>query len=300
MSSHTAEVVTETNIPGYPLRRGKVRDIYDLGDEVLLVAADRISAYDVVLPTPIPDKGVTLTRISRFWFDFFADSVSHHLIEVVDETAPKGMEGYLPQLRGRTMRCRKTEVLPIECIVRGYLAGSGWKEYQESGTVCGIALPAGLLQCDKLPEPIFTPSTKADVGHDENITFDQACSLVGESTMMLLRDRSLDLFRRASDHASERGIILADTKFEWGQRDGEILLIDEVFTPDSSRFWPADNYESGRDQTSFDKQYVRNYLTTLVQAGKWDKTPPGPELPEEIVANTAAKYREALKRLTAG
>jgi len=291
-------VVTETQLKGYPVRRGKVRDVYDLGEEVLLVATDRISAYDVVLPTPIPGKGTLLTRISSFWFDFFADSVPHHLIEVVTEKAPAGLDEHLPELRDRTMRCKKTAVVPIECVVRGYLAGSGWKDYQRTGAVCGIDLPPGLKQCESLPEPIFTPATKADEGHDENISFAEACERVGADTMTLLRNRSIDLYIRAAAHARERGLIIADTKFEWGLRDGEYLLIDEVFTPDSSRFWPADAYQAGRDQESFDKQYVRNYLTTLVEAGKWDKTPPGPELPDEIVANTAAKYREAVERLT--
>jgi len=291
-------VVTETHLKGYPVRRGKVRDVYDLGEEVLLVATDRISAYDVVLPTPIPGKGALLTRISLFWFDLFADSIPHHLIEVVTDKAPAGLDEHLPELRDRTMRCRKTDVVPIECVVRGYLAGSGWKDYQRTGAVCGIELPPGLKQCEKLPEPIFTPSTKADEGHDENISFAEACECVGADTMTLLRDRSIDLYDRAAAYAGERGLIIADTKFEWGLRDGEYLLIDEVFTPDSSRFWPADVYEAGRDQESFDKQYVRNYLTTLIEAGKWDKTPPGPELPDEIVANTAAKYREAVERLT--
>ncbi|MBI4717609.1 MAG: phosphoribosylaminoimidazolesuccinocarboxamide synthase [Planctomycetes bacterium] len=292
------ECVVETKFTGFPLRRGKVRDVYDLGDELLLVATDRISAYDVVLPTPIPGKGAMLTQISRFWFRFFSGTTPYHLIEVIDRTAPAGMEGHLEQLRGRTMRCRKTTVVPIECVVRGYLAGSGWADYQATGGVCGIQLPAGLKQCDRLPSPIFTPATKADVGHDENISFDRACELVGADVMTLLRDRSIDLYQRAAAYALERGIIIADTKFEWGRRDGEYLLIDEVLTPDSSRFWPADLYQPGRDQESFDKQYVRNYLTTLVQAGKWNKTPPGPPLPPEVVANTAAKYREALRRLT--
>ena len=292
-----APLLTETNLPNCPVRRGKVRDVYDLGDEILLVATDRISAYDVVLPTPIPRKGVMLTRISQFWFEHFAATVPHHLIEVVDQVAPPGLEAYLEILRGRTMRCRKTEVVPIECVVRGYLAGSGWKEYQRTGAVCGIKLPAGLRLCEALPEPIFTPSTKAEVGHDENISFGQACDLVGTECMELLRERSLDLYRRGAEHARARGIILADTKFEWGRYEDDYLLIDEVLTPDSSRFWPADRYEPGRDQESFDKQYVRNYLTTLVSAGKWHKSPPGPELPPEIVENTAAKYREALERL---
>ncbi len=295
-------VIRETDLPDLPRRQGKVRDVYDLGDELLIVATDRISAYDVVLPTSIPNKGPMLTRISKFWFDWLGDSLPHHLIEVVEDAAPAGLEGCLDQLRGRTMRCRKTEVVPIECVVRGYLAGSGWKDYQRSGAVCGIKLPAGMQQCQQLPEPIFTPSTKAEVGHDENISIDQAGSLVGDEVMALLRDLSVDLYRRAAEYARQRGIIIADTKFEWGKRTGpdgrdEFILIDEVLTPDSSRFWPADRYEPGRDQESFDKQYVRNYLTTLVEAGSWDKTPPGPELPDEIVRNTADKYREALDRL---
>ncbi len=298
MPIEVPEVVTETRFSAYPVRRGKVRDIYDLGDEILLVATDRISAYDVVLPTPIPGKGVMLTQISKFWFQFFANDVDHHLIEVVDQQAPAGLEQDLPQLRGRTMRCRKTEVVPIECVVRGYLAGSGWKDYQRTGAVCGIALPSGLRQCERLPEPIFTPATKAQTGHDENISFDEACGRVGHEVMTLLRDRSMKLYEKAAEHALRRGLIISDTKFEWGLREGKYLLIDEVLTPDSSRFWPADAYEAGRDQDCFDKQYVRNYLTTLVEAGKWDKTPPGPELPAEIVANTAAKYREAVRRLT--
>lgn len=300
MPLDTAGCVTQTNFAGYPVRRGKVRDVYDLGDEILLVATDRISAYDVVLPTPIPGKGILLTRISRFWFEHFGGSVPHHLIEVVSDRAPRGLERNLEQLRGRAMRCRKTKVVPIECVVRGYLAGSGWADYQATGMVCGVALPKGLRQCDKLPTPIFTPATKADVGHDENISYEQACESVGTNCMKLLREQSLDLYCRAAAYALQRGIIIADTKFEWGERDGEYLLIDEVLTPDSSRFWPADRYEPGRDQDSFDKQYVRNYLTTLVRAGQWDKTPPGPELPADIVANTAAKYREAVTRLTEG
>jgi phosphoribosylaminoimidazole-succinocarboxamide synthase len=298
MKSDATAVVMRTELGKFPVRRGKVRDVYDLGDEILLVATDRISAYDVVLPTPIPGKGAMLTQISRFWFGRFDREVPHHLIEIVDQKAPPGLEAHLDVLAGRTMRCKKTRVVPIECVVRGYLAGSGWADYQKTGSVCGVKLPAGLRQCDRLPEPIFTPATKAETGHDENISFEEACETVGAKAMTLLRDRSLMLYNRAVEHALLRGIIIADTKFEWGERNGEFLLIDEVLTPDSSRFWPEDKYAPGRDQESFDKQYVRNYLTTLVQAGKWDKTPPGPELPEEIVANTAAKYREALRRLT--
>jgi phosphoribosylaminoimidazole-succinocarboxamide synthase len=287
-----------TDLPKLPVRRGKVRDVYDLGDELLLVATDRISAFDVVLGTPIPHKGEMLTRIAKFWFDRFSTVVPHHCIELVEERAPKGLEGHLPVLRGRAMRCRKAAVVPIEFVVRGYLAGSGWKDYQRGGAVCGLGLPAGLRECERLLEPLFTPATKADIGHDENISFDRACDLVGRETMTLLRDRSIDLYLRAAEYALSRGLILADTKLEWGTHDGEYILIDEILTPDSSRFWPADRYQPGRDQESFDKQYVRNYLLELVAAGKWDKAPPGPELPPGIVANTAAKYREAFRRLT--
>jgi len=292
-------IVTQTTLGGYPCRRGKVRDVYDLGDELLLVATDRISAYDVVLPTPIPGKGAMLTGISRFWFEKLADAMPHHLIDTLDGAMPAGLEPYADQLHERTMRCRKCEVVPIECVVRGYLAGSGWKEYQANGRVCGVELPTGLDQCAKLPEPIFTPATKADQGHDENISFERACDIAGRQVMESLRRRSLALYARSAEYALTRGIIIADTKFEFGRRGDEYLLIDEVLTPDSSRFWPADDYAAGRDQDSFDKQYVRNYLTELIAAGRWDKTPPGPELPERIVRNTAAKYREAVERLTA-
>ncbi len=293
-----SQPVVTTDLPGLSVRRGKVRDIYDIGDELLLVASDRISAYDVVLPTPIPGKGVLLTQISKFWFRFFDAEVSHHLIEVIEERAPKGLEAHLRELRGRTMRCRKTRVIPIEFVVRGYLAGSGWAEYSKTGTVCGIQLPAGLKQCDRLPQPIFTPATKVEHGHDENISFEAACGLVGERVMTALRDRSVKLYNRAAEYARTRGILIADTKFEWGQREEELLLIDEVLTPDSSRFWPADEYEPGHDQPSFDKQYVRNYLTTLIDQGRWNKTPPGPSLPMEVVEGTVARYREAMQRLT--
>lgn len=298
MKTQTAGTVSRTEISGLPVRRGKVRDVYDLGDEILLVATDRISAYDVVLPTPIPGKGAMLTGLSEFWFGFFDGVIPHHFIEVVRGAAPPGLDKHIATLRDRTMRCKKTTVAPIEFVVRGYLAGSGWKDYRRTGGVCGISLPAGMRECEELPEPLFTPATKAEVGHDENISFEQAVDAVGERVMTLLRDRSLDLYIRAAAYARKRGIIIADTKFEWGERDGEYILIDEVLTPDSSRFWPADKYEPGRDQESFDKQYVRNYLTTLVEAKQWDKTPPGPELPEDIVKNTAAKYREAVERLT--
>ena len=286
-----------TDIPAIAVRRGKVRDVYDLGDRLLLVATDRISAYDVVLPTPIPGKGAMLTRLSRFWFSFLDDRVAHHFVDVVTDRAPAGLEPYLDQLRDRATLCRKCAVVPIECVVRGYLAGSGWTEYQRDQRVCGVKLPAGLSQCDELPEPIFTPATKAASGHDENISFEAAGELVGGDVMEVLRQKSLGIYATARDYARRCGIIIADTKFEFGRRNGQYLLIDEVLTPDSSRFWPLDTYQPGRDQDSFDKQYVRNYLTTLVETGTWDKTPPGPDLPDEIVTNTAAKYREACGRL---
>jgi len=293
-----AHAVIRTDIPGLPVRRGKVRDIYDLGDRILLVATDRISAFDVVLPSGIPDKGRMLTRISRFWFEHFAGRVPHHLLAPVEDDPPPQLRPHLSVLAGRSLICKKADVFPIECVVRGYLAGSGWKDYRESGKVCGVALPPGLTQCQQLPRPIFTPATKADAGHDENITFEQAGDLVGGELMEKLRNLSIGLFEEASVYARGRGIILADTKFEWGRVGEEIILVDEVLTPDSSRFWPADRYRPGRDQESFDKQYVRNYLQGLVDAGRWDKNPPGPELPEEVVRQTAARYREACERLT--
>ncbi len=286
-------VVLQTEIPGFPVRRGKVRDVYDLGDKLLIVATDRISAFDVVMPNGIPYKGEVLTRLSAFWFETIVRT-PHHLLEMVEDRAPTGFDRYLPQLQGRAMLVRKTKVVPIECVVRGYLAGSGWKEYQQSRSVCGIRLPDGLKQCDRLPEPIFTPATKEESGHDENVSFERASELVGEAVMTRVRDASIDLYRRAAEYARQRGVIIADTKFEWGHHQGELILIDEVLTPDSSRFWPADDYAPGRDQASFDKQYVRNYLETL----HWNKTPPGPVLPDDVVTKTSAKYIEAYERLT--
>ncbi|UCG34543.1 MAG: phosphoribosylaminoimidazolesuccinocarboxamide synthase [Phycisphaerales bacterium] len=287
----------ETVIPGPPLRRGKVRDVYDLGDYLLLVATDRISAYDVVMANGIPGKGEMLTRMSKFWFDGFADTVPNHVESLIEE-APPELRPYASQLRGRAMLCRKLKMVPIECVVRGYLAGSGWRDYQETQSICGVPLPAGLKQCEQLPKPIFTPATKAEEGHDENITFEQACEIAGEKLMQKLRDLSLQVYQQGAEYARKRGIIIADTKLEWGLDGKEIVLADEVLTPDSSRFWPAGRYEPGRDQESFDKQYVRNYLTELVSRGEWDKKPPGPELPAEIVANTASKYRQAYRQLT--
>ncbi len=286
--------VRETNLEGLEVRRGKVRDVYDLGDRILIVATDRISAYDVIMPTPIPDKGNILTALSLFWFDFLADMTPNHLITAeVGEMGPEA-RAQADVLEGRSMLCHKADVFPIECVVRGYLAGSGWREYHARGTICGIELPGGLKQCDRLPEPIFTPATKAESGHDEIISFEKAKKMIGAGAATALRDRSIAVYKKAADYARERGIILSDTKFEWGEADGRIILVDEVLTPDSSRFWPADAYEPGHDQPSFDKQFVRNYLDTL----DWDKTPPGPELPDDIVVRTRAKYVEAYERLT--
>jgi len=287
-------VILETSIPGLPLRRGKVRDVYDLGRQLLIVASDRISAFDVVMPNGIPHKGEILTRISLYWFNQLPGGIQHHLLELIEDRAPQGLEPYLDQLRGRAVLVKKAKVLPIECVVRGYLAGSGWKEYQKTQSVCGVKLPAGLRQCDQLPEPIFTPATKEEEGHDENISFERACALTDEKVMRLARERSIQIYSHAAAYARGRGVIIADTKFEWGWDGDELILIDEVLTPDSSRFWPADQYEPGRDQASFDKQYLRNYLETL----DWNKTPPGPHLPDEVVTNTGKKYQEAYEKLT--
>ncbi len=278
-----------------PRRQGKVRDIYDLGDALLLVATDRISAFDVVMADPIPDKGRILTRLSAFWFRHLSDIIPHHLISVDVREFPRSCQPYRRALEGRTMLVRKCRPLPVECIVRGYLAGSGWAEYQKSGSVCGIPLPPGLVEAERLPEPLFTPSTKAELGrHDENITFAQVEATLGTELAHRVREVSLALYRRASQWAEPRGIILADTKFEFGLADGELLLIDEVLTPDSSRFWPKDDYEPGRPQKSYDKQYLRDYLESL----GWNKKPPPPPLPPEVIANTRARYLEALKALT--
>jgi phosphoribosylaminoimidazole-succinocarboxamide synthase len=288
-----ASVVLQTDISGFPVKRGKVRDVYDLGEKLLIVASDRISAFDVIMPNGIPYKGEVLTRISAFWFKKFSH-IKHHVIELIDDKAPAGFEDHLDQLRGRAMLVKKTKVLPIECVVRGYLAGSGWKDYQQTQSVCGIALPPGMLQSAQLPEPSFTPATKAETGHDENISFERACEIVGIEAAAQVRDRSIAIYKEGSEYARGRGLILADTKFEWGYDGDELILIDEVLTPDSSRFWPADDYEPGRDQIAFDKQYVRDYLETL----DWGKVAPGPTLPDEVVANTSKKYIEAYERLT--
>jgi len=289
------EAVLQTNVAGVEPKRGKVRDIYDLGDELLIVATDRISAFDVVMANGIPYKGIVLTQISKFWFDFLSADVEHHLISDNVGDFPVPFCDFDERLRGRSMLVKKVEVLPIECVVRGYLAGSGWKEYESSGTVCGQKLPGGLRQCEKLPELIFTPATKAERGtHDENISFERCVEILGAERAEYVRDRSLEIFEKASEYAESKGIILSDTKFEWGVVDGKIILIDEVLTPDSSRFWPADKYKAGRDQESFDKQFVRNYLESI----DFDKSGPGAELPEDIVQKTSAKYIEAYERLT--
>lgn len=278
-----------------PVRRGKVRDVYDMGGQLLIVATDRISAYDVVMPNGIPDKGKLLTALSLFWFEKFGGQFPNHLIASEVSQYPPRVQPFADQLAGRSMYVTKVRVIPIECVARGYLAGSGWKEYQKTQTVCGIKLPPGLRQCEKLPEPIFTPATKEESGHDINIGFDEMVRRVGSEIATTLRDRTLALYTAASDYARTRGVIIADTKFEFGQLpDGRIILVDEVLTPDSSRFWPADQYEPGHDQPSFDKQFVRNYL----EAQPWDKTPPAPRLPEDVVAGTRQRYVEAYEKLT--
>ncbi len=289
----STSVVLKTSIPNLSVRRGKVRDVYDLGDRILLVSTDRISAFDWVLPSGIPDKGRVLTQVATFWFNRL--DVPHHLIstDVAEMDLPEGTD--LDSLAGRTSLVHKTEVVSIECVVRGYLVGSGWKEYQQSGTVCGIRLPEGLVESAELEEPIFTPATKEAEGHDENISFERMVDIVGRETAEELRERSLDIFRRGREYARGRGIIIADTKFEFGRNaDGQILLIDEVLTPDSSRFWPADRYEPGKGQPSFDKQFVRDWLLST----DWDRNSPPPPLPEDVITKTREKYVEAYERLT--
>jgi phosphoribosylaminoimidazole-succinocarboxamide synthase len=276
------------------VKQGKVRDLYSTDAGTLMVASDRISAYDVVLPTPIPHKGAVLTGLSVFWFDRLKDIVSNHLVSTNPDDFPPEAKAHADALRGRTMLVKPAEVVPIECVARGYITGSGWKEYTASQSVCGIALPDGLRESDKLPEPIFTPATKEDEGHDENIDFDRTASIVGKATAEQLRDLTLALYTRAAAYAAERGIIIADTKFEFGFIDGTLTLIDEALTPDSSRFWPADEYAPGGSVPSFDKQYVRDWLD---ESG-WDHNPPGPDLPDTVVDRTRAKYVEAYERLT--
>jgi phosphoribosylaminoimidazole-succinocarboxamide synthase len=286
----------QSSIPELPLlARGKVRDIYAAGDDrLLLVATDRISAFDCVLPNPIPDKGRILTQLSLFWFDFLRDATPNHLITADVDEYPEPLRAYRDQLEGRSMLVRRARMVEVECVARGYLAGSGWKEYRSGRTVCGIPLPPGLRECDRLPQPLFTPAYKAQSGHDENISFSKVESLAGRETAARLRDLTLAIYSRAAAYAESRGILLADTKFEFGWVDDTLVLADEVLTPDSSRFWPADAYEPGKPQPSFDKQYVRDYLESLA----WDKTPPAPELPPDVIEKTSEKYHEAYRRLT--
>ena len=293
-SKLNAEIVWETKLPGvHFLNRGKVRDLYEVGDRLLIVATDRLSAFDVVLPTPIPDKGRVLTQLSLFWFNLLRDVLPNHIVTATD--FPHELDAYRGQLEGRSMLCQRTKPLPIECVVRGYLSGSGWKDYRATGKVCGISLPAALTESERLPQAIFTPSTKATTGHDENISFDQAVATIGGELAERVRAVSLEIYRRAAEYAEPRGIILADTKFEFGlDENNKLIWIDEALTPDSSRFWPAAGYQAGRAQPSFDKQYVRDYLERIA----WNKQPPGPELPPDVVAATREKYREAYRQLT--
>jgi phosphoribosylaminoimidazole-succinocarboxamide synthase len=288
-----SRILRETHFAGLePSARGKVRDIYDLGDKLLIVATDRLSAFDVILPTPIPDKGRVLTQLSLFWFHLFSDVIPNHVVSA--DRFPAPFDTHRDELAGRSMVVRKTRPLPVECVVRGYISGSGWKDYLATGTLCGIALPPALRESDRLPAPIFTPSTKAAVGHDQNISFDQVVAMIGQELATQVKAVSIDLYRRAAAYAEPRGIILADTKFEFGLLDGELMWIDEAFTPDSSRFWPAAQYHPGGAQPSFDKQFVRDYLERI----RWPKIPPAPQLPPDVVAATREKYLEAFRILT--
>lgn len=287
--------ITTTDLKDFKLfRRGKVRDIYDLGDTLLIISTDRISCFDVVLPTPVPYKGIVLNQISQFWFAFTKDIIENHLMSADIQNYPESLKKYKDILKDRSMLVKKTRPLAIECIVRGYLSGSGWKEYQQKGSVCGHNLPIGLKESEKLPQPIFTPSTKADAGHDLNIDDNAAIKIVGRDIYQEVQSQALDLYRKASEYALKRGIILADTKFEFGLFEDKLILIDEVLTPDSSRFWPSDSYAAGSAQNSFDKQFVRDYLEGI----GWDKNPPAPDLPADIVQKTSDKYLEAYTMLT--
>jgi phosphoribosylaminoimidazole-succinocarboxamide synthase len=284
--------IRETQFAGIaPIARGKVRDIYDLGAQLLIVATDRLSAFDVILPTPIPDKGRVLTQLSLFWFSLLRDVIPNHVLSATDFPPPFDL--HREELAGRSMVVRKTQPLPIECVVRGYISGSGWKDYQATGQICGIPLPTGLRESDRLPEPVFTPASKAATGHDENISFEQAAKLLGNDLAERVRNVSIEIYKKAAAFAEPRGVILADTKFEFGMVRDELIWIDEALTPDSSRFWPAALYQPGGPQPSFDKQFVRDYLERI----HWPKSPPGPELPAEVVAATRAKYREAFRIL---
>ena len=288
------DALLQSDLP-FPVRRGKVRDVYDLGDALLIVATDRISAFDVIMPNGIPDKGRILTALSLFWFDKFGGAFENHLLATDVSDYPKSLQKFATQIAGRSMLVKKAQVIPIECVARGYLAGSGWKEYQLTQSVCGVPLPPGLRQCEKLPRPIFTPATKEESGHDVNISYEEAATRVGADTAAELRDRTLSLYAQAAEYAAARGVIIADTKFEFGRLpDGKLILIDEILTPDSSRFWPAEKYKPGREQPSFDKQFVRNWLETQ----PWDKTPPAPRLPDDVVEGTRQRYLDAYEKLT--
>ena len=291
----STDVISMTEFKSLSLKgRGKVRDIYDLGDQLLIVATDRISAFDVIMPNPIPDKGRILTQLSKFWFDLTGTIVPNHLISTEVKDFSKECQPYQEILRGRSMLVTKAEPLPVECVVRGYLSGSGWEEYQKKGEVCGIALPKGLMESSRLDKPIFTPATKAEVGaHDENITFERVEKIVGKDLAQRLRSFSLSIYEKARDFAEGKGILIADTKMEFGMKGGNLILIDELLTPDSSRFWPRDGYVPGGPQKSFDKQFLRDYLLSI----KWNKTPPAPELPDEVIQKTHQKYLEAYERL---
>lgn len=288
-------MLTQSELPTLTLfARGKVRDIYEIGNDLLFVASDRISAFDHILPTGIPEKGIILTQLSLFWFDFLRDLVPNHVITARVEKYPAPLRYFDEQLRGRSMLVRKARMFPVECVARGYLSGSGWKEYQQTQSICGIRLPAGLRESDRLPQPIFTPATKSSGGHDINIAFDETAKIIGRDSAEKLRDLTLRIYSLAVEHAKSRGIIIADTKFEFGVIDGKIVLADEVFTPDSSRFWPAESYSPGGPQLSYDKQYVRDFLESI----HWDKNPPAPELPIHVVEKTREKYVQAFRQLS--
>jgi phosphoribosylaminoimidazole-succinocarboxamide synthase len=289
------EVILQTEIPGAELHaRGKVRDVYSVGDKLVIVATDRISAFDYILATGIPDKGRVLTQLSIFWFDFLRDLVPNHFLSANVADYPEPLARFPKQLEGRSMLVKRARMVEIECVARGYLSGSGWKEYQKQGTVCGIQLPAGLKESEKLPEPIFTPATKASSGHDENVSFDVVVNAVGETLARKLRDLTLGVYAKAAKYAETRGVIIADTKFEFGFCDDQLILGDEVLTPDSSRFWPAETYRAGGPQLSYDKQYVRDYLESI----RWNKQPPAPGLPDEVAEKTSEKYKQAYRELT--
>ena len=295
MKSVQNPIILETHLPGLePYTRGKVRDVYQVADRLLIVATDRISAFDYILPTGIPDKGRVLTQLSIFWFDFLREMTPTHFLTARVEDYPEPLRRHAHQLEGRSMLVKRARMVDIECVARGYLSGSGWKEYQQHGTVCGIALPPGLRECDRLAEPIFTPATKAQTGHDENISFETMAGLIGASLAARLRDLTLEIYTRAARYAETKGILIADTKFEFGFVGSELVLGDEVLTPDSSRFWPAESYQPGGPQFSFDKQFVRDYLESIA----WNKQPPAPPLPAEVAARTSEKYRQAYSVLT--